>query len=745
MHQNIPAELRALKQWVVSGSSKIPYNPITGMLASPTDPATWATFEDAVKSGAPNLGFVLTRDDPYCVIDLDDKPDKPASAEAKIVHQKILERFETYQEKSVSGHGYHVVVKGAIPTGVNRDNVEMYSSGRYIIFTGNVTRNLSIADGYQEFLDILYGQMAPKDILHLEDSDEVEDDMEIVEKASNATNADKYLQLVSRNWEQYLPDYDNDPSKMDLALISMLTFYSPNDEQVKRLFRMTSLSKRVKDGKPRHHNDKAIEFTLRRARSTQYQEPVDMSTLLARMQTLSQSEVVVPAPSPLPTPKADTLSLPPGLIGEIAQWVYQTSQRPVPEISLITAIALIAGVAGRSYSINGAGLSQYLLLLAKTGTGKEAANSAISNILAAVRHKVPTALDFLGPTIFSAGPALHRILAARPSFVSVISEFGLLIQKITSKNRAQHDNTLLSILLQAYGKNGPNQLLSPQAYSDKEKDIAIITNPALTILGESTPESYYDGLEESAITSGFLPRFLIIEYKGDRVTRNPNPGGPPPDLMVQKIADLMSLALQSQANGQCLPVRPDSYAAKLLDAFDTECDDKIRGARDVVAQVWNRAHLKALKLAGLLAVGVNPWEPVVTQQMAEWAVTMVRNDCLNLVDKFKRGDVGEGESKQQAELVRLVEEYAKGSADDASKYHTTPKLHAARAISYKYLLKRTNNLSAFKHDRLGATAALNNAIRALCDSGQLVEIDKPTLSKLGYGGRALGIGSNWGV
>lgn len=743
MHANIPAELQALKQWVVSGSSKIPYNPVTGELASPTDPKTWATFAEAVKCGAPNLGFVLTKDDPYCVIDLDDKPEKPASDAAKQRHAMMLDFFQSYQERSVSGHGFHIVIKGSLPTGVNRDNVEMYSSGRYIIFTGNVTKNLTIADGYQATLEAMYGQMKPADMPgQLEDEDETETDKDIVERASNADNADKYNELCGVNWEA--AGYSSG-SEADLALISMLTFYSKNDEQVKRLYRMTPLSRRLKDGKPRHHNDKAIEYTVRRARHTQNVIPVDMTAIIERMRTVNEAALVVPPPPPLPTTQVDKLSLPPGLIGELAQWIYSTSQRPVPEISLITSIALVAGIVGRSYAINGAGLSQYLLLLAKTGTGKEAANSAISNILAAVRSKVPTSLDFLGPSVFASGPALHRVLSARSCFVSVIGEFGLLMQNLTGRNAASHDKSLVRLLLDAFGKNGPNQLLSPQVYSDKEKDSAVITNPALTILGESTPESYYDGLSESAITSGLLPRFLMIEYKGERPPRNPNPGVPPSAQLVQKVADMMSLALQSQANGQCLPVRPDTYGAQLLDAFDLECDDKIRGANnDVHTQIWNRAHLKALKLGALLAVGVNPWDPVVTVQMAEWAIQTVRNDCINLAQRFAIGDVGEGESKQRAEIIRLVEQYAKGTPEEAAKYHSTPQLHGARAVSYKYLLRRTAGLAAFKNDRLGATAALNNALKALIDSAQLVEIDKPNLMKLGYGGRALGIGTNWG-
>ena len=72
-------------------------------------------------------------------------------------------------------------------------------------------------------------------------------------------------------------------------------------------------------------------------------------------------------------PVVPGVSLPPGLVGEVAQYIYQTAIRPVPEIALGAAIAITAGVCARSYNISGSGLNQYLILLAKTGAGKEGA------------------------------------------------------------------------------------------------------------------------------------------------------------------------------------------------------------------------------------------------------------------------------------------------------------------------------------------------------------------------------------
>ncbi len=48
--ENIPAELRERDQWVtwkLINGTKVPFNARTGKAASSTDPATWATFDEA--------------------------------------------------------------------------------------------------------------------------------------------------------------------------------------------------------------------------------------------------------------------------------------------------------------------------------------------------------------------------------------------------------------------------------------------------------------------------------------------------------------------------------------------------------------------------------------------------------------------------------------------------------------------------------------------------------------------------
>ena len=141
-YDNIPQELRVLKQWVCANeNSKVPMQATCDSPASSTNPATWASFEDAlwaVEHGYYDyLGFVFN-DNGIVGIDIDDGYD----SEGKIstVAYDILSNCRAYTESSKSGRGFHVFVKGDIPfKGKNNlTGVEMYKTARFFIMTGDI-------------------------------------------------------------------------------------------------------------------------------------------------------------------------------------------------------------------------------------------------------------------------------------------------------------------------------------------------------------------------------------------------------------------------------------------------------------------------------------------------------------------------------------------------------------------------------------------------------------------------------
>ena len=393
---NLPEELKALPQWVCAGADKRPIDAKTGGSADVTDPTTWSSFDVALRAGYPYIGFVLTEDDPYSIIDLD----KPETEEQVRRHDKILAAFPSYTEVSQSGEGVHIIFLGHVPHGVRRDKVEVYSDRRYMICTGNVIRTDPISD-CQNQLDALYSEMGGHVTNDVGDLHEVEEryaDREIVERASGAVNGAKFDALCNGQWQEQYPSQ----SEADHALLSMLCFYTDSNEQVRRLFRMSRLGRRKKAQRADYLNRSISQLRAK--------EPprVDFGALIAAGPGLD-STTVVPSNAPVLTPHAqvpeeigngpgssDSITYAPGLVGDMARDIYGSSHRPVLEYSMASALGLVAGVVGRQFNVNGTGLNVYLMVTGTTGTGKEAVRSGMDRMVGAVTRKVPAVVDYMG-------------------------------------------------------------------------------------------------------------------------------------------------------------------------------------------------------------------------------------------------------------------------------------------------------------------------------------------------------------
>jgi len=386
---------------------------------------------------------------------------------------------------------------------------------------------------------------------------------------------------------------------------------------------------------------------------------------------------------------------------------------------------------GRAYNVNGTGLNQYVLVLAKTGRGKEAAALGIDKLMNAVKMQVPTSTSFRGPGDINSGQSLVKYLNhTSKCFVSVIGEFGITIDRISQPYANSADKMLYKLLLDLYNKSGFGQTVQASIYSKKEDSTGVTESPAVTILGESTHKLFYGALTEDMIAAGLLPRFLIIDYDGDRVPNNENAHMVQPSFkLIEQFASLIAQCELTMSANRRVDVQYTKDAFSLLKNFDKLADTKINSARDdVVAELWNRAHMKALRLSALIAVGVNMIEPTITVEYAQWAINLVQNDIRILSSRFEAGEIGSSshEIRQAKEIVRVIKEYCSSDYDKVKKYVTdkSENLHKDKVIPYVYLNKRLSAASVFRLDRAGATIALKRAIQNLVDSDRLKELGK---------------------
>ena len=142
MFEEIPQELKVLQQWVcVQPDSKVPLNPYTGEAASSVNPLSWSDFETAaslVEQGcAGNIGFVFNDND---IIGVDIDAGYDDDGLMSVLGADIVGKCHSYTEKSRSGRGFHILLRGTLPfKGKNNlAGVEIYKASRYFIMTGDV-------------------------------------------------------------------------------------------------------------------------------------------------------------------------------------------------------------------------------------------------------------------------------------------------------------------------------------------------------------------------------------------------------------------------------------------------------------------------------------------------------------------------------------------------------------------------------------------------------------------------------
>lgn len=252
----IPNALKQYEHWVCwreeerdGKPTKVPVDPATGSYASVADPDTWSAFDTAYRyhrdrDDITGIGYVFTADDPYVGVDLDDCRD-PDTGALDDWAQDIVQRLDSYSEVSPSGTGVHVLVRGEKPEGKHRSgDVELYDCDRYFTVTGHhLDLTPATVNERTDAIDAVHDAYLaePDDGPGPAEAPAGDDtpltDGEVIERASNAENGDKFLRLWMGDTSGY-PSH----SEADQALCNMLAFWTGGDpDRIEQLFSQSGL------------------------------------------------------------------------------------------------------------------------------------------------------------------------------------------------------------------------------------------------------------------------------------------------------------------------------------------------------------------------------------------------------------------------------------------------------------------------------------------------------------------------
>ncbi|WP_426173172.1 bifunctional DNA primase/polymerase [Massilia sp. TWR1-2-2] len=252
---------------------------------------------------------------------------------------------------------------------------------------------------------------------------------------------------------------------------------------------------------------------------------VDISKLLESLNRMPVAEpeygtvanpIVVPDEVPMPEkPVCDIphhLLTVPGKLSLMVDWTDATAMKPQPMFAVQAALALGSVAMGRKFrTTNDNWTSLFFLNIGVSGAGKEHAKTAIERVLRAAKFSTMSPASE-----YTSDSAIDSMLRAHPTHIAIIDEFGYMLKTANAKNNT-NGGTARKRLMEVFGRCGGT--LQPKAFSTAALNQAQrdglgprhVENPALTVLGMTTPTPFYEAVGSGALTDGFLNRLIVVE------------------------------------------------------------------------------------------------------------------------------------------------------------------------------------------------------------------------------------------
>ena len=311
----------------------------------------------------------------------------------------------------------------------------------------------------------------------------------------------------------------------------------------------------------------------------------------------------------MPTGSA-SLPWPPGLIGDVAKFIYETSERPVKESSIAAALALFAGICSGSFQAHQRGLNIRIMFISQSCvTEDDALRNGIIRIVNSVAASYPAITQFVDFNDYAKGAALAKALALRKFFVNVVGDF---CTKLTGMTNSKNSHMV--------------SLREAMEHPDKT------TPSGHSLICKATPSTLGDMLTTSVLQSDFVHSFYMVEYTGERPQKNEYLERQLPDVLRDRVINLCQVTASNVVGHRHTPVEIDPETLAFLDAMDKGWTAEINGTKnDALRRILDKAHIKVLRVAALLAVADDCIHPVINIAYAAWAHQLVLRDVAIMI------------------------------------------------------------------------------------------------------------------
>lgn len=330
---------------------------------------------------------------------------------------------------------------------------------------------------------------------------------------------------------------------------------------------------------------------------------------------------------------------PKGVIGSVFDYYNTTSGNKQTGFATQAAIAFTSTILSRRYTTNFNNYPNlYMINVGRSATGKEHAKKMLETLL----HKTGFG-DLIGGDGYTSAGAVMSTLINKPNHLVCVDEFGRYLEASNNKAGGLHQREANTKIMEAFGR--PDGIMRPMNYSTMTKKDAdtmanrFVHNPAITMLGITTPATFFKSISIDAVQDGFVNRFLISISSTERSLREHKEPVEVPDSIKQ-----WAKAVTARHGKKHLPMEEaspivvpfESSAVEIHKEFEQECLDRADKLEQFgMAELVLRCSEISMRLSLNVALGIDPYAQSISKDCAEWSTWYVRKCMHETIGKLK--------------------------------------------------------------------------------------------------------------
>jgi len=379
-----------------------------------------------------------------------------------------------------------------------------------------------------------------------------------------------------------------------------------------------------------------------------------------------------------PQEDTDALMNPPGLLGQVYDWVVRSNPLYQPMYSLPTAMNIIAlFYAHKLKTESDAHTNVYTIAVGPSGSGKTLAAGLINKFFSYMPNIYMKAM--LGEPKSDAG-LVDSLVSAGGKGLLMIDEIGHFLRLLKSSSASVYTASIGGEFTKFFSKAG-DTYTSP-AYSHNAKKSSIqIPNPCLIIYGQSVKERIFAELKRDDFIDGFFNRWLIFESETKIALNNTDyipPKENPPVKLVEMLQSIDKVVTDKKFSTNkaasltggihILTVPITASAKQMLSDYGKKINDRrVASDHGLMDYPMSRTFEHCNKLALLACEWSGDLEPVITSQSVEWAIAACEHNLRQIKAKMELMT----ESLYDEQVKKVLDRIPKGRRMSSHIFHKT--------------------------------------------------------------------------